>query len=76
MVLSTAKKPAQAQFKRSAILASPSVTFLAHHPLDQQLVADEVTGQERRGEQPVDHRDLPLKEHLVMDQQGQAAENR
>ncbi|OMP13704.1 hypothetical protein COLO4_01119 [Corchorus olitorius] len=48
---------------------------VAHDALDQHLVTDEVAAEEGQGEQPVDHRRLPLEEGLAVEGQGQAAEH-
>ncbi len=48
---------------------------MAHDALDQRTVADEMAGRETQGEQPVDHRRLPLEEGLAMEGQGHAAEH-
>ncbi len=48
---------------------------MAHDPLDQQAVANEVAADERQGEQPVHHRGLPFKEGFTVEGQGQAAED-
>ncbi len=48
---------------------------VAHDPLDQQAVADEVAADERQGEQPVHHRRFPFKEGFAVEGQGQAAED-
>ncbi|MCY1427865.1 hypothetical protein D3C76_1000440 [compost metagenome] len=48
---------------------------VAHDALDQRAVADEVAGGEAQGEQPVDHRRLPLEEGLAVERQGHAAEH-
>ena len=45
------------------------------HPLDGGLLAEEVAGQERRAEQPVDDGRFPFDELLVVEIQGQATED-
>lgn len=49
---------------------------MAHDPLDQQAVANEVAADKRQGEQPVHHRGFPFKEGFAVEGQGQAAEDR
>ena len=48
---------------------------VTHDALDQQLLADEVTADKPQGEQPVDHRRLPLEEGFAVEGQGQATEH-
>ena len=48
---------------------------VAHDALDQRLVADELAAGESRGEQPVDHRSLPLEEGFAVKGDGHAAEH-
>ena len=48
---------------------------MAHDPLDQQAVTNEVAADEHQGEQPVDYRGFPFKEGFAVEGQGQAAED-
>jgi len=48
---------------------------VAHDPLDQQAITDEVAADERQGEQPVHHRRFPFQEGFAVEGQGQAAED-
>ena len=48
---------------------------MAHDPLDQQAVTDEVAADKHQGEQPVDHRGFPFKEGFAVEGQGQATEH-
>ena len=47
---------------------------MAHHALDQQLVADPVAAGKTQGKQPVDHRGFPFQEGFAVERQGHAAE--
>ncbi len=48
---------------------------VAHDPLDQQAITDEVAADERQGKQPVHDRRFPFKEGFAVEGQGQAAED-
>ena len=43
---------------------------VAHHALDQRLVADEVAAEKRAGKYPVDHRRLPFEEGFTVKREG------
>jgi len=48
---------------------------MAHDPLDQQAIPDEVAADECEGKQPVHHRGFPFKEGFAVEGQGQATED-
>ena len=47
---------------------------MAHHPLDQRLIADEVATGKRQREQPIQYGRFPLEDRFAVQYQGQPAE--